>query len=131
MAVTFPAQLVKLVRTNPDSFFQFIEASIQLAEERLPFLKAQEWRELPATLRVALTVGPKRGKNLLLASFDVTENQKEGVIILVVRQPRSQPNRPRDGKTVLFPARVVRVNVVDSVLKFLPAFLADADCASF
>src|ERR1035437_10181029 len=130
MAVTFSALLVKLVRTNPDSFFQFVGASIQLAEERLPFLKAQERRELPPTLRVALTVGPKRGKNLLLASFDITENQKEGVVILVVREPRSQPNCPRDGKNVLFPARIVRVDMVDPVLKFLPAFLAHADCAS-
>ena len=55
MAVTFPALLVKLVCTNPDSFFQLVEAGMQLAEERLPPFKAQERRELPATELLALT----------------------------------------------------------------------------
>ena len=36
MVGTFPALLVKLVRTNPNSLLDFAEASIQLAEERLP-----------------------------------------------------------------------------------------------
>src|ERR1039458_856362 len=131
MAVTLPALLVKFVGSESNSLFDFVEASIQPAEECLPFLKTQKRRELPATLGVALAVGPKRGENLLLACFDVAEHQKEGVIILVVCQPRSQPNRPRDDKTVLFSARIVRIGMVNSVMELLPAFLAHADRPSF
>jgi hypothetical protein len=37
----------------PDSFFQFIEAGVQLAEQSLPFFYAQKWQELRAAPRVA------------------------------------------------------------------------------
>src|SRR3984893_3308898 len=130
MAVTAPTQLVKFVGTESNALFDFVEASVQPAKQCLPFLKAQERRELTTTLRVALAVRPKRGKNLLFACFGVAEHQEEGVIILVVCQPRSQPNCSCDRKTALLAVRVVCEGVVNTVLKVLPAFLAHADCSS-
>jgi hypothetical protein len=131
MTITPPATFVKFVGTESNSFFDWTEASVQSAEECLPFFKAKERGELAAPLRVAFAVGPKRRENLLLACFDFAEHQQERVVILVVRQPRSQPNRSCHYKTVFFPARVVGVGVVNAVLEFLSAFLADAKRPSF
>ena len=44
--VRVPSLLVKFVGPIPDSLFQFIEAGVQLAEQRLPFFYAQKRREL-------------------------------------------------------------------------------------
>jgi hypothetical protein len=112
-----------------DSIFQFEEAGIQSAKECLPFLKGKERRELPTTLSVTFAIRPKRREYLFFASRDVTEHQKKRVVMLRVRQPCSQPKRSRDQKAVLFPGRVVRVCVVNPVLKLFSTFLADADCS--
>jgi hypothetical protein len=56
IAVLLPTLLVKFVGPSPNSFFQIIETSIQFAEQHLPILKAQERRELSATLSAAFTV---------------------------------------------------------------------------
>ena len=77
MAVTFPALLVKLVGRNPDSLFRIAEASIQLAEERLPFLKPQERREVPATMAItwSLRFLKKMGKPRRTSKSSITNGE--------------------------------------------------------
>ena len=126
--VAFPAIFVELVGANTDSLFQSVEAGIQPAEKRLPFLKRQKRRNLSAALR-RLRVSPKGGQNPFFPRFGLAENEKERIITLVVCSPSFQSNRPRNRKAVLPFIRIALEHMVDSVLQFPPAFLANADCA--
>ncbi len=105
------------------------KAGVQLTEERLPFLKVQHWRKLPAAPHAAAIQRPKRWENLFLSALDVSYHKQVGIIVLAL-QSRTEANGADDDVWVLLLVRVVGVRVLNSILEFLAAFLAHVDWLS-